>query len=93
MLDKRFALRWASAPKVSGVRSPRRPSSTGPSTPRGVSAKLNAVEEVGTRHRAAYRFVQRHPSGIAVVISHDGAVSFVANRDGAVVSWQQSVSR
>jgi hypothetical protein len=59
----------------------------------GLERELNAVEEVGTRHRAAYRFVQRHPTGVAVVISHDGGVSFVANRDGAVVSWQQSVSR
>jgi DNA integrity scanning protein DisA with diadenylate cyclase activity len=51
------------------------------------------VENVGTRHRAAYRFVQDHPRGLAIVISHDGGVSFVANRDGEVVSWQQSVSR
>jgi hypothetical protein len=50
------------------------------------------VENVGTRHRAAYRFVQDHPRGIAIVISHDGGVSFVANRDGEVVFWEQSVS-
>jgi hypothetical protein len=51
-----------------------------------------AFESVGTRHRAAYRFVQDHPSGLAIVISHDGGVSFVANRDGEVVFWEQSVS-
>jgi hypothetical protein len=50
------------------------------------------IEIVGTRHRAAYRFVNDHPGGLAVVISQDGAVSFVANRDGQVVFWQQSVS-
>ena len=50
------------------------------------------IENVGTRHRAAYRFVQVHPEGIALVISHDGGVSFVANRDGEVVFWEQSVS-
>jgi hypothetical protein len=50
------------------------------------------IENVGTRHRAAYRFVQVHPQGIALVISHDGGVSFVANRDGEVVFWEQSVS-
>lgn len=50
------------------------------------------IENVGTRHRAAYRFVHDHPDGVAIVISHDGGVSFVANRDGEVVFWQQSVS-
>jgi hypothetical protein len=55
--------------------------------------EVNAAEDVGTRHRAAYRFVQQHPRGLAIVVSHDGGVSFVANRDGEVVSWQQSVSR
>jgi hypothetical protein len=50
------------------------------------------IENVGTRHRAAYRFVQDHPAGLAIVISHDGGVSFVANRDGEVVFWEQSVS-
>jgi hypothetical protein len=50
------------------------------------------IENVGTRHRAAYRFVQKHVRGLAIVISHDGGVSFVANRDGDVVFWEQSVS-
>jgi hypothetical protein len=50
------------------------------------------IENVGTRHRAAYRFVHDHPSGLAIVISHDGGVSFVANRDQEVVFWEQSVS-
>jgi hypothetical protein len=50
------------------------------------------IENVGTRHRAAYRFVNDHPAGLAIVISHDGGVTFVANRDGQVVFWEQSVS-
>jgi DisA bacterial checkpoint controller nucleotide-binding len=50
------------------------------------------VENVGTRHRAAYRFVTDNPDGLAVVISQDGGVTFVANREGAVVFWEQSVS-
>jgi hypothetical protein len=58
----------------------------------GREREPNAVENVGTRHRAAYRFVQGHPAGLALVISHDGGVSFVANRDGEVVFWEQSVS-
>jgi len=50
-----------------------------------------AVEDVGTRHRAAYRFARHHPGGLAIVISQDGNVSFVANRRGEVVFWEQSV--
>jgi hypothetical protein len=50
------------------------------------------VENVGTRHRAAYRFVHDHPDGLAIVISQDGGVSFVANRDEEVTFWEQSVS-
>jgi hypothetical protein len=52
-----------------------------------------AIENVGTRHRAAYRFVQHHPRGLAIVISHDGGISFVANRRGEVVFWEQSVGQ
>jgi hypothetical protein len=59
----------------------------------GDRRELDGVEEVGTRHRAAYRFVRQHPGGLAIVVSHDGGVSFVANRDGEVMSWRQSVSR
>lgn len=44
---------------------------------------------VGTRHRAAYRFVTAHPRGLAIVISHDGAVRFVARREDRVVYWDQ----
>lgn len=44
---------------------------------------------VGTRHRAAYRFVNAHPGGVAIVISHDGIVRFVANLEGEVVYWEQ----
>lgn len=44
---------------------------------------------VGTRHRAAYRFVTAHPRGLAIVISLDGIVRFVANLDGEIVYWDQ----
>ena len=50
------------------------------------------IENVGTRHRAAYRFVNDHPQGLAIVVSQDSGVTFVANRDGEVVFWEQSVS-
>ncbi len=58
----------------------------------GLRREPEDVENVGTRHRAAYRYVQAHPQGLAIVISHDGGVSFVAHRDGEVVFWEQSVS-
>ena len=57
----------------------------------GNQRELDDIENVGTRHRAAYRFVNDNPDGLAIVISQDGGVSFVANRDGAVVFWEQSV--
>lgn len=44
---------------------------------------------VGTRHRAAYRFVAACPDGLAIVVSPDGAVRFVANLAGDVVYWEQ----
>jgi hypothetical protein len=50
------------------------------------------IENVGTRHRAAFRFVNDHPQGLAIVISHDGGVSFVSNLEHEVVVWEQSVS-
>ncbi|HVU00349.1 MAG TPA: hypothetical protein VHE30_01305 [Polyangiaceae bacterium] len=49
------------------------------------------VENVGTRHRAAYRFANEHPDGLAIVISQDGGVTFVAKREDRVVAWEQSV--
>jgi hypothetical protein len=58
----------------------------------GSQRQDEAVENVGTRHRAAYRFVNDHPEGLAVVISQDGGVSFVANHGGQIVFWEQSVS-
>ena len=50
-----------------------------------------SMEEVGTRHRAAYRFVHRNPRGLAIVISQDGGVTFVASQKDDVVFWEQSV--
>ena len=47
------------------------------------------ANSVGTRHRAAYRFVNAHPQGLAVVVSMDGIVRFVANIEGAIVYWDQ----
>jgi hypothetical protein len=91
VLDKRFRLLGFGAEVASeGAALPRVWRALDPEARR---REVNAAEDVGTRHRAAYRFVQQHPQGLAIVVSHDGGVSFVANREGEVVSWQQSVSR
>jgi hypothetical protein len=58
----------------------------------GRERRPDDIENVGTRHRAAYRFVNDHPDGLAIVISHDSGVTFVANREKEVVFWEQSVS-
>src|SRR5205085_4121 len=90
VLDKRFGLVGFGAEVSSELPSPDgvwRAKDT-----EGRERKPDTIERVGTRHRAAYRFVNAHPNGLAIVISHDGGVSFVANRDGQVVSWEQSVS-
>ena len=91
VLDKRFTLLGFGAEVSSEIPAPARVWRA--LDTEGTRRMVNAVEDVGTRHRAAYRFVQQHPSGLAIVVSHDGGVSFVANRRGEIVSWQQSVSR
>ncbi|HVV49397.1 MAG TPA: hypothetical protein VHO06_07055 [Polyangia bacterium] len=91
VLDKAFSLLGFGAEVSSEIAAP--PRVWRALDTEGERREVNAVEDVGTRHRAAYRFVRQHPSGLAIVISHDGGVSFVANRGGDVVSWLQSVSR
>ncbi|HEY4183621.1 MAG TPA: hypothetical protein VGP07_01070 [Polyangia bacterium] len=91
VLDKRFTLLGFGAEVSSEPLAP--PRIWRALDNEGGQRELNAVEDVGTRHRAAYRFVQQHPRGLAIVISHDGGVSVVANREGEVVWWLQSVSR
>ena len=90
VLDKRFAILGFGAEVSEELPAPQRVWRA--SDIEGQQRALTAIEDVGTRHRAAYRFVNGHPQGLAIVISQDGAVSFVANRDGEVVIWEQSVS-
>jgi DisA bacterial checkpoint controller nucleotide-binding len=91
VLDKRLQLVGFGAEVSSDLPSPDR-------VWRALDLEANerlpeSVENVGTRHRAAYRFAQQHPRGLAIVISQDGGVSFVAQREGRrVVYWEQSVS-
>jgi hypothetical protein len=56
----------------------------------GSRCRAEDSEAVGTRHRAAYRFVNDHPQGLAIVVSHDGGVTFVAKRGDRVVFWEQT---
>jgi hypothetical protein len=90
VVDKRFALVGFGAEVSSELSSP--PRVWRALDTEGDQRELDDIENVGTRHRAAYRFVHDHPQGLAIVISHDGGVSFVANRSGEVVFWEQSVS-
>jgi len=90
VLDKRFALLGFGAEVSAELPSPSRVWRA--LDTEGQKREPEDIEKVGTRHRAAYRFVQDHPAGLAIVISHDGGVTFVANRSGEVVFWEQSVS-
>jgi hypothetical protein len=90
VLDKRLALLGFGAEVSGELPAPERIFRAFDSE--GRDLRPDDVENVGTRHRAAYRFVSDHPGGIAIVISQDGGVSFVANREGNVVVWEQSVS-
>jgi hypothetical protein len=48
-----------------------------------------ALDDVGTRHRAVYRFCNQFPDCVAIVVSQDGSVRFVKNHNGAVTYWNQ----
>jgi len=49
-------------------------------------------ENVGTRHRAAYRFVHAHPKGLAIVVSQDGTVRFVVSLDDEITYFEQHIA-
>jgi hypothetical protein len=90
VLDKRFGLLGFGAEVSAELPAPSRVFRA--LDVEGRERQPEDIEAVGTRHRAAYRFVNDHPDGLAIVVSQDGGVSFVANRDGEVVFWEQSVS-
>jgi hypothetical protein len=89
VLDKRFAILGFGGEVSGDLPAPLRVWRA--TDVEGRQRETAALEDVGTRHRAAYRFVRRHPHGLAIVISQDGGVAFVANRDDEVVFWEQSV--
>jgi hypothetical protein len=47
------------------------------------------LDNLGTRHRAVYRFCLGYPRCLAIVVSQDGSVQFVRNHNGAVTYWNQ----
>jgi hypothetical protein len=47
------------------------------------------LENMGTRHRAVYRFCKGYPRCLAIVVSQDGSVQFVKNHNGEVTYWNQ----
>jgi hypothetical protein len=89
VLDKRFALVGFGAVVSGALPSPMRVWRA--TDVEGQHREPAAIEDVGTRHRAAYRFIRHHPRGVAIVVSQDGGVTFVADRDGEIVFWEQSV--
>jgi hypothetical protein len=88
VVDKRFALVGFGAEVSAELASPTRVWRA--LDREGASRRPEDVEAVGTRHRAAYRFVSDHSGSLAIVVSHDGGVTFVANREGEVVYWEQT---
>ncbi len=89
VLDKRFRLVGFGAEVSAELPTPEPVSRALESE--GHLSETYDIENVGTRHRAAYRFAAEHPNGVAIVISQDGGVSVVANRAGRVTFWEQSV--
>ncbi len=48
-----------------------------------------SAENVGARHRSAYRLVAANPGAIVIVVSQDGGVRFVAQKEGRVTYLEQ----
>ncbi len=90
VLDKRFGILGFGAEVSAELPSPEQVYRA--LDAEGTECQAETIENVGTRHRAAYRFVNDHQSGLAVVVSQDGGVTFVASQRGKVVFWEQSVS-
>jgi len=47
------------------------------------------TDNVGARHRSAYRLVGALPGAVVIVISQDGGARFVCQKDGRVTYWEQ----
>lgn len=49
-----------------------------------------STQNVGTRHRSAYRLTAALPGAVAVVVSQDGGIRFVTNKGGALTYWDHA---
>jgi hypothetical protein len=49
-----------------------------------------STENVGTRHRSAYRLAAALPGVVAVVVSQDGGIRFVTKKSGALTYWDHA---
>jgi len=58
----------------------------------GLHTRQESIEEVGTRHRAAYRLCREIHDAFAVVISQDGNVRLVKWHNGSVTYWDLASS-
>jgi len=58
----------------------------------GTERVMEPIDDVGTRHRSAYRFCARYKDALAIVVSQDGNVRFIAWQSGAVTYWDHSIS-
>ena len=58
--------------------------------PEGESTVQEGVENVGTRHRSAYRLAGALPDAVLVVVSQDENARFVTGRAGLVTCWDQA---
>jgi len=58
----------------------------------GDTIALEPTQNVGTRHRAAYRLCRTLPDALVIVISQDGAVQFVRWKDDHVMYWNHQAT-
>lgn len=56
----------------------------------GERSVTESAENVGTRHRSAYRLAGALPEAVVVVVSQDGSVRFITQKNGAVTYWEQA---
>ena len=50
------------------------------------------ADSFGTRHRSAFRLIQKHPDTIGIIISQDGDVRFITNKNGKVIYFEHEAS-
>lgn len=56
----------------------------------GDTTTREGAEDVGTRHRSAYRLAGALPDALLVVVSQDGNARFVTGKSGVVTCWDQA---